>query len=204
MRENTTQRLHRALERQFADEQNALERIARHRPHRPEDGRGNGQIESAPRFLQVRGREIDDDPALVDMNAHLRQGVLDANAALTDGRLGEPHQLEERRAAHRLHFDANGVSLETNEGCAEGRGEHGRDSLQRASCRHRIARFAPQTHPGDVSRTDRRCPRSRRRWRAPLSSFARVVARVHCASLISRRSVSHRSRVVGLAHPIRT
>ena len=135
LREHAAQRLHRALERQLADEEHALERLARRRAERAQRGRGDGEVEPAAGLLHVGRREVDDDAALADVDAHVRQRALHAHAALANGRLGEADELEERRTRAGLDLDANGVSVETDERGAERGGEHGPARKERSACR---------------------------------------------------------------------
>jgi hypothetical protein len=108
--EHAAQRLHRPLERQLADEENPLERLARSRPQRAHDGGSDGQIEPAARLFTSAGREIDDDPALVDVDPDLRERALHAHTALANGGLGKTYELEERWPAQRFDLDANGCA----------------------------------------------------------------------------------------------
>ena len=100
-----------------------------------------------PLFFTSAGREVDDDPALADVDAHDGERALDAHATLAHRGLGEADELEGGRPARRLDFDAYGVSLETNERGAEGGGEHGvrhGKSEPRAAC---LARFPCAERP---------------------------------------------------------
>ena len=85
----------------------ALERLGRHHAERRHRRGGDGEIEAAAVLALVGWGQVDDDAVLRELDAHLGERALHANAALADRGLCEPDELERWDAPQGLHLDAD-------------------------------------------------------------------------------------------------
>ncbi len=116
----------RAGERELADQDQALERAWRNFAERGERSDGNREIERGAAFSQVGRSEVHGDAVLGHEDAEMAEGGADANAALANGAVGEPHQFEPSRAACAGDLNAARIRVEANEGGRMSGGEHAR------------------------------------------------------------------------------
>src|SRR5262249_33395802 len=126
---------------------------------------------------------------LAEIDAHLREGALDADPRLADGGLGEAHELEARDAARDLDLDANEVGVEPEERGAERSGEHGPPHSDRraiSSSRKRSLLWSRQVS-GTISGVSR-TPVSRHRQAVRCGSSSRFLMSV---SMLSAFAFGH-------------
>ena len=86
-------------QRELAAQRAAVERPRRHLPARREHAHGDRQVEARARLAHVRGREVDGEPLLRELEPGVQQRGADALARLADRPVRQPDEREGRKPA---------------------------------------------------------------------------------------------------------
>ena len=115
-RQHARHRRDRAVEPEFAEHGEAGERIRRNRADRRHQPERNGQIVMAAFLRQVRGREIDGDPARRQRQPRGDQRRAHPLARLRHRLVGQADDGERRQPGRDLHLHVDGAGLDPLKG----------------------------------------------------------------------------------------
>ena len=172
---------HLAAERQLAEDRQRSSARRRDRALGGEDRAGDREVEAGARLAQVRGREVDRDPPLRELEARVEDRRLDALARLGHGAIAEPDDGEGRQPAAQVGLDDDRPGVESVEREGRDAGEHGgearraRVTAQRADCSARRG-AAATPWPRPQARPRRRRAEARRLRAAPSQAPLLAVA----------------------------
>ena len=109
-----------AVEREFAQYDEAVEPSGGNSGLFGDDRKRDGEIERRAGFPDARRREVDGDPFLRERVAGILDGAPDAVAALLDGGVAESDDGERGESRGDVGFDRNGNGSNAPEGRREG------------------------------------------------------------------------------------